>query len=116
MQFFLTNQLHAPDATYANFLGLYDLLFLPPALLYGFLCTKFPPRKLLLWSVIVGVPQFIPMAFIHSANQVMAAAVWIGLTGGLATAAITDVAIRACPPGLQGTLMTTIIVSRLRLP
>jgi MFS family permease len=105
MQFFLTNQLHASDAIYADFLGLYNLFFLPPILLYGFLCTKFPPRKLLLWSVILGVPQFVPMAFIHTGQQALLAAVLIGLMGGLANAACIDIAIRACPPGLQGTLM-----------
>ncbi len=108
MQFFLTNQLHASDAIYGDFLGLYNLFFLPPILLYGFLCTKFPPRKLLVWSVIIGVPQFIPMAFIHTGQQALLAAVLIGLMGGLANAACIDIAIRACPPGLQGTLMMII--------
>jgi MFS family permease len=108
MQFFLTNRLHASDAIYGEFLGLYNLFFLPPILLYGFLCTKFPPRKLLLWSVIIGVPQFIPMAFIRSGQQALLAAVLIGLMGGLANAACIDIAIRACPPGLQGTLMMII--------
>lgn len=60
MQFFLTNQLHVADSVYAEFAGLYNFFFLPPVVLYGFLCRKFPPRKLLLWSVIVGIPQFIP--------------------------------------------------------
>jgi hypothetical protein len=108
MQFFLTNQLHASDAIYADFTGLYNLFFLPPILLYGFLCTRFPPRKLLLWSVIIGVPQFIPMAFIHTGRQALLMAVLIGLMGGLANAACIDIAIRACPPGLQGTLMMMI--------
>jgi hypothetical protein len=108
MQFFLTDQLHASDAIYADFTGLYNLFFLPPILLYGFLCTKFPPRKLLLWSVIIGVPQFIPMAFIHTGRQALMMAVLIGLMGGLANAACIDIAIRACPPGLQGTLMMMI--------
>jgi len=108
MQFYLTNQLHAPDATYANFLGLYNIIYLAPTLLYGFLCTRFPPRKLLLWSVIIGVPQFVPMAFIHSGHQALLASIWIGLSGGMANAACIDIAIRACPPGLQGTLMMII--------
>ena len=108
MQFFLSNQLHASDAIYADFAGLYNLFFLPPVLLYGFLCTRFPPRKLLWWCVIVGVPQFIPMAFVHSGRQALLTAVLIGLLGGLANAACIDIAIRACPPGLQGTLMMMI--------
>jgi MFS family permease len=108
MQFFLTNQLHASDAVYADFSGLYNLFYLPPILLYGFLCTKFPPRKLLVWSVIIGVPQFIPMAFIHSGRQALLMAVLIGLMGGMANAGCIDIAIRACPPGLQGSMMMMI--------
>ena len=108
MQFFLTNQLHASDAIYADFAGLYNLFYLPPVLLYGFLCTRFPPRKLLRWSVMVGVLQFIPMAFVHSGQQALLTAVLIGLLGGLANAACIDIAIRACPAGLQGTLMMMI--------
>ena len=108
MQFFLTNQLHASDAAYGDFSAIYYVSFVPTVLLYGFLCTRFPPRKLLWWSVIVGVPQFVPMAFIHSANQAFLIAVVIGLLGGLANAAVIDMAIRACPPGLQGTLMMII--------
>ncbi|MBV9226310.1 MAG: MFS transporter [Acidobacteriaceae bacterium] len=108
MQFFLTNQLHAPDAIYADFQGLLNLLFLPPALLYGFLCQRFAARKLLLWSIIIGVPQFIPMAFIHTGSQALWAAVLIGLLGGLANVACIDIGMRACPPGLQGTMMMLI--------
>lgn len=108
MQFFLTNQLHAADSVYAAYTGLSNLFFLPPIVLYGFLCQRFAPRKLLLWSVFVGVPQFIPMAFIHTGQQALAAAVLIGLMGGMANAACIDLGMRACPPGLQGTLMMMI--------
>jgi hypothetical protein len=52
--------------------------------------------------------QFIPMAFVHSGRQALLTAVLIGLLGGLANAACIDIAIRACPPGLQGTLMMMI--------
>lgn len=109
MQYFLTNQLHASDAVYANFSAIIYASFLPTTLLYGFLCTRFPARKLLWLSMVIGVPQFIPMAFIHTGNQALVAAVLIGLLGGLANAAVMDIAIRACPPGLQGTLMMIFI-------
>lgn len=108
MQFYLTNQLHAPDSTYGYFLGILGLSFLPTVVLYGVLCQKFPPRKLLLWSLIIGVPQFLPMAFIHNGQQALLAAVIIGLMGGMANAACIDIAMRACPAGLQGTLMMMI--------
>ena len=105
MQYFLTNQLHASEAVYADFSAILYAGFLPTTLLYGFLCTRFPVRKLLWLSMIVGVPQFIPMAFIHTGNQALLAAVFIGLMGGMGNAVVVDIAIRACPPGLQGTLM-----------
>jgi hypothetical protein len=47
----------------------------------------------------------IPLAFIHSGIQAEFLAVPIGLMGGVATAAYIDLAMRSCPPGLQGTLM-----------
>jgi hypothetical protein len=64
-----------------------------------------PLYKLLWWGTIVAVPQMIPLAFIHSGNLALLLAVPIGLMGGIATAAYFDLAIRSCPPGLQGTLM-----------
>lgn len=109
MQFFLTTQLHARDSVYAAFSAVMYAAFLPTVLLYGFLCTRFPQRKLLWWSVILGIPQFVPMAFIHSGSQALLMAVIIGLLGGMANAATIDIAIRACPPGLQGTLMMIVM-------
>ena len=50
----------------------------------------------------------IPLAFIHSANLALWLAVPIGLLGGVATAAYYDLAMRSCPPGLQGTLMMAV--------
>src|SRR5579862_539235 len=109
MQFFLTNRLHASDAVYAEFSAILYAGFFPTTILYGFLCTRFPARKLLWFSMIVGVPQFIPMAFIHDGKQALVAASVIGLLGGLGNAAVVDIAIRACPPGLQGTLMMIVM-------
>jgi len=62
----------------------------------------YPPDS---WGTIVAVPQMIPLTLIHSANLALALAVPIGLLGGVATAAYFDLAMRSCPPGLQGTLM-----------
>jgi Na+/melibiose symporter-like transporter len=56
MQFYLSRQLHTSDAIYGDFSAVMYAGFLPTSPLYGFLCTKFPPRKLLWWSMIVGVP------------------------------------------------------------
>jgi len=75
------------------------------ALLYGYLCRRIALNKLLWWGTIVGVPQMIPLVFIHSANLSLIMAVPMGLMGGVASAAYIDLAMRSCPPGLQGTLM-----------
>jgi hypothetical protein len=105
VQFFLTNKLHAPDSSYANFLGVFAISFIPTYLVYGWLCTKIAARRLLWWGTIVAVPQMVPLAFVHSGDLVLILAVPMGLMGGVATAAYYDLAMRSCPPGLQGTLM-----------
>ena len=105
VQFFLTNKLHASDSSYANFLGVFAISFIPTYLLYGWLCTRIAARRLLWWGTIVAVPQMVPLAFVHSADLVLILAVPMGLMGGIATAAYYDLAMRSCPPGLQGTLM-----------
>lgn len=105
LQFYLTNELHASDAVFSYFYGIFAASFIPTFLLYGFLCKKVPLNKLLLWGTVVAVPQMIPLAFVHSPNLALALAVPIGLMGGVATAAYFDLAMRSCPPGLQGTLM-----------
>jgi NAD(P)-dependent dehydrogenase (short-subunit alcohol dehydrogenase family) len=109
VQFYLTNQLHASDATYSNFLGIFAISFIPTYLLYGLLCTRLPAAKLLWWGTIVAVPQMVPLAFVHSGNLALALAVPMGLMGGMATAAYFDLAMRSCPPGLQGTLMMLVL-------
>jgi MFS transporter len=105
LQYYLTNTLHASDAVYSYYYAIFVASFIPTFLLYGYLCQKVALNKLLWWGTIVAVPQMIPLAFVHSANLALAMAVPIGLLGGLATAAYFDLAMRSCPPGLQGTLM-----------
>lgn len=105
VQFYLTEHLHASDAAYSNFLGVFAISFIPTYLLYGYLCTKMPPNKLLWWSTAIAVPQMVPLAFVHSGDLALILAVPMGLMGGMATAAYFDLAVRSCPPGLQGTLM-----------
>ena len=105
LQFYLTDTLHASDAAYSYFNGIFAASFVPTFLLYGYLCKRVALSKLLWWGTIVAVPQLVPLAFIHSANTALILAAPIGLMGGVATAAYFDLAMRSCPPGLQGTLM-----------
>jgi MFS family permease len=105
VQFYLTNHLHTSDATYSYFLGVFAISFIPTYLLYGYLCTRMAPNKLLWWGTLIAVPQMVPLAFVHSGNLALVLAAPMGLMGGMATAAYFDLAVRSCPPGLQGTLM-----------
>jgi MFS family permease len=90
---------------YSYYNGIFAISFIPTFLLYGFLCKRVALKNLLWWGTIVAVPQMIPLAFIHSGKLALLLAVPIGLMGGVATASYFDLAMRACPPGLQGTLM-----------
>jgi hypothetical protein len=105
LQFYLTNQLHVSDAVFAYYTGVFTISFLPTFFLYGFLCRRVTLRKLLWWGTAIALPQAIPMAFVHSATVVVLSGIPQGLMGGIATAAFYDLAMRSCPPGLQGTLM-----------
>jgi hypothetical protein len=105
VQFYLTNHLHTSDAIYSCYDGIYLGSNIPAFLLYGWLCTKVPLRKLLWWGTIVGIPSMIPLAFIDSAERALVLAVPMGLMSGLGTAAYYDLTMRSCPAGLQGTLM-----------
>lgn len=105
MQFYLTNALHASRATYGEFSALISLAFLPAFLLYGFLCRKFPLKRLLWIGAIITIPQNVPLALVHSGNEALMLAVPMGLLGGIAVGAYFDLTMRSCPPGLQGSLM-----------
>jgi hypothetical protein len=105
LQFYLTNVLHASDAVFSYYNGIFAASFIPTFLVYGFLCKRVALNKLLWWGTIVAVPQMIPLAVIHSGSAALMLAVPIGLMGGVATVAYFDLAMRSCPPGLQGTLM-----------
>jgi hypothetical protein len=105
LQFHLANQLHASDAVYSYFYGIYLASYVPTFLLYGYLCTRVPLYRLLWRATVVGLPGLVPLLLVHSGNTALLVAVPIGLMGGLANAAYYDLAIRSCPPGCQGTLM-----------
>ncbi len=106
LQFYLTNQLHVSDAIYAYYTAVFTISFLPTFFLYGFLCKKLSLRTLLWWGTAIAVPQMVTMAFVHSAAAAVLSGLPQGLMeGGIATAAYYDLAMRSCPPGLQGTLM-----------
>jgi hypothetical protein len=113
LQYYLTNHLHASDAIYGDYLGIFAAAFIPVFILYGWLCKRVALNRLLFWGIIITIPQMVPLAFIHSAAGALIWAAPIGAMGGIAAAAIFDLAIRSCPPGLQGTLMMLVEAGNL---
>jgi MFS family permease len=113
LQYYLTNHLHASDAIYGDFQGIFAASFIPVFLLYGWLCKRVSLGKLLFWGIVIAVPQMVPLAFIHTAKDALWAAAPIGAMGGIAAAALFDLAMRSCPPGMQGTLMMMVEAGNL---
>ncbi|MBV9692240.1 MAG: MFS transporter [Alphaproteobacteria bacterium] len=105
LQFYLTNKLHASNAVYGEYYAIFAAAFIPIFFLYGWLCKRYSLKTLLWWGTVITVPQLMPLAFVHSAEQALWLALPIGMMGGVAAAAYYDLAMRSCPPGLQGTLM-----------
>jgi MFS family permease len=105
LQYYLTDRLHASVTIYGDFTAIFATSFVPMFFLYGWLCKRVTLKRLLFWGTLVSIPQMIPLAFIHSANEALWLAAPIGAMGGIVTNAIYDLAMRSCPPGLQGTLM-----------
>jgi Na+/melibiose symporter-like transporter len=105
LQYYLVDRLHGSNAMYGVWYAAFLAGFLPMFLVYGYLCARMRFRRLLWVSALIAVPQMLPLAFIHSAEGAVALAVPIGMMGGLMWVAIHDLAMRACPSGLQGTLM-----------
>ena len=73
--------------------------------LYGFVCRRQPLWRLLWWGIGVAIFQWVPLLAVHDAPQALLAGALAGLLGGFATAATTDLLIRSCPEGLEGTAM-----------
>jgi hypothetical protein len=105
LQFYLQNTLHSNDAEWGWWNAIFTVSFIPTFLLYGWLSQRYPLRPLLWWGCIVAIPQMVPLLLIHTAFGALVAAVPIGLMGGVCSAAYTDLLIRSCPRGLQGTVL-----------
>ena len=105
LQYFLTDRLHATDVVYGYGYAIFLGSVVPVVVAYGFLCSRVPFGRLFRIAAWIAVPQVLPIVFAHSAAAALWLAVPIGMMGGLVWAGIYDLAMRSCPPGLQGTLM-----------
>ena len=113
LQYYLTNHLHASDEIYGDFQGIFAASFIPVFILYGWLCKRVSLGKLLFWGTVISIPQMVPLLFINSATAALWMAAPIGALGGIFAAAMYDLAMRSCPPGMQGTLMMLVEAGNL---
>lgn len=105
LQYHMANTLHATDDKYGAFVAIYMVSLLPAYALYGFLCRRVRLSKLLWIGFSLVVFQLAPLLFMRTVTGVLLSAIPMGVVGGIAQAALTDLAIRSCPARLQGTFM-----------
>lgn len=105
MFYYLTNTLHGTNTQWGLFNAVFGFFFIPTYLLHGFL-SRFVRLRTILWiSTLFAVPQILPLMLVHDAQSAILAGIPMGLMGGFATAAYFDLLMRACPAGLQGSMM-----------
>ncbi len=105
LQYHMANDLHGTDFQWGLWNALFFGSFVPVFVGYGFLCQRFPLKGLLWFGFILATLQAAPLLVVHTAVGALIAAVPMAIIGGLAQGALTDLAIRACPSRLQGTMM-----------
>lgn len=118
LQYYLADSHNASSMQWGAYNAIESMAFVPTLALFGYLCTRYPLKRLLWIATFAGIPQMVPLLFIHSANDALIAAVPIGLMGGMAEAAYMALIMRSCPAGLLGgaTMLSSslvMLVSRL---
>jgi MFS family permease len=109
LQFHMSNDLHATDSQVGAWFGIFLGSFTPVLVVYGWLCRRVKLNTLLWVGTVLAVVQMAPLLFARTPNEALVAAALMGLIGAIGQGAYTDLAIRACPAGLQGTMMMMFI-------
>ena len=108
LQYYLVEGLGGSRASYGYWYAAFLGGFLPMFPLYGYLCARIRFDRLLRLSACLAIPQMLPLLAADAPTTAVWLAVPVGMLGGLLWAALHDLAIRASPCGLQGTLMMVI--------
>ena len=105
LQYHIVDHLHATDAQWGAWQGIFYGSFLPVYIVYGWLSQKVALRPLLWVGFVIAVFQMAPLLLVHDAVGALMAAVPMGILGSLAQAALVDLVIRSAPRGCQGMTM-----------
>lgn len=103
--FHLSGDLHASDTQVGAFFAMFYISFIPTFLAYGLLAQRFSLTVLMWLGALFAVPQMAPLLFIARADLAVWAGLPMGILGGIGQVAFMDLAMRACPEGLEGTMM-----------
>jgi len=105
LQYHIVDHLHATDAQWGAWQGIFFGSFLPIYALYGWLSQKVALRPLLWFGFALAVFQMTPLLLVRDAVGALIAAAPMGLLGSIAQAALVDLVIRSAPRGCQGATM-----------
>ena len=105
LQYHIVDHLHATDAQWGAWQGIFFGSFLPVYALYGWLSQKVALRPLLWIGFGMAVFQMAPLLLVHDAVGALMAAAPMGVLGSIAQAALVDLVIRSAPRGCHGTMM-----------
>jgi MFS family permease len=108
MQFHLTEHLGADESAFGYWTATYYTSFLPGVIGYGYVCQRISYGRLGTVAILLSAPLNLVLPFLTTSTQLMLFAIPLGLSAGAAFAALYDIAIRACPPGLHGALMMAV--------
>jgi hypothetical protein len=103
--YYLQNTLHVDNAFWGHWNALNVASFVPSFAIFGLLSRKYSLKVLLIWATVIAIPQWLPLLYVHTANEALIVAIPIGLLGGGATAAYLSLIIRSSPKALQGTTL-----------
>ncbi len=105
LQYHIVDNLHASDAQWGAWQGIFYGAFIPVFAAYAFISRKVKLRTLLWCGFGLAVIQMTPLLLVHDAVGALIAAVPVGLLGGLAQASLVDLTIRSAPKGMQSMTM-----------
>jgi MFS family permease len=105
LQYHIVDHLHATDAQYGAWQGIFFGSFLPIYAVYGWISQRVALRPLLWVGFGVAVFQMTPLLLVHEPVGALIAAAPMGVLGSLAQAALVDLVIRSAPSGCQGMMM-----------
>jgi MFS family permease len=100
--YYLTNQVHLSSEAFGVCRAVQHGGILVATAMYGALCGRLPFRQLLRLTIAISIfPGFLYLLIRGTAGAIAVSAM-VGLVSGFATAAVFDLLMRSCPPGLEG--------------